>query len=126
LKAEDFSCSLDVLYGGPGISKLQFLIKKINKKIFSLNFSHQNPRSGLDSDPIGIQHKMLDSDSNSKTTDPKHLARIFSKKWQVSGPTVLRIRDVYPDPDFYPSRIQDLGSRILDPKTATKERDEKK
>jgi hypothetical protein len=25
---------------------------------------------------------------------------------------VLRIRDVYPDPDFYPSRIPDLGSRI--------------
>jgi len=51
---------------------------------------------------------------------------------------VLRIRDVYPgsripDPDFYPSRIPDpgsripdLGSRIPDPKTATKERGEKK
>ncbi len=39
---------------------------------------------------------------------------------------VLRIRDVYPgfripDPDFYPSRISDPGS-----KTATKERGEKK
>jgi hypothetical protein len=31
-----------------------------------------------------------------------------------------------PDPDFYPSRIQDPGSRIPDPKTATKERGEKK
>jgi hypothetical protein len=30
-----------------------------------------------------------------------------------------------PDPDFYPSRIPDLGSRIPDPKTAT-ERGEKK
>jgi hypothetical protein len=29
-----------------------------------------------------------------------------------------------PDPDFYPSRIQDLGSRIQNPKTATKERGE--
>jgi hypothetical protein len=28
-------------------------------------------------------------------------------------------------PDFYPSQIPDLGSRIPDPKTATKERDEK-
>jgi hypothetical protein len=27
LRAEGFSCSLDVLYGGLGISKLQFLIK---------------------------------------------------------------------------------------------------
>jgi hypothetical protein len=31
---------------------------------------------------------------------------------------VLRFRDVYPDPDFYPSRIPDS-------KTATKERGEK-
>ncbi len=38
-----------------------------------------------------------------------------------------------PDPEFYPSRIpdpgsriSDLGSRIPDPKTATKERGEKK
>jgi hypothetical protein len=34
---------------------------------------------------------------------------------------VLRIRDVYPG-----SQIPDLGSRIPDPKTATKERGEKK
>jgi hypothetical protein len=31
-----------------------------------------------------------------------------------------------PDPDFYPTRIPDLGSRIPDPKTVTKERGEKK
>jgi hypothetical protein len=31
-----------------------------------------------------------------------------------------------PDPDFYPSRIPDLGSWIPDPKAATKERGEKK
>jgi hypothetical protein len=31
-----------------------------------------------------------------------------------------------PDPDFYPSRIPNLGSRIPDPKTTTKERGEKK
>jgi hypothetical protein len=30
-----------------------------------------------------------------------------------------------PYPDFYPSRIPDLGSQIPDPKTATKERGEK-
>ncbi len=29
LRAEGFSCSLGVLYGGLGRSKLQFLIKKI-------------------------------------------------------------------------------------------------
>jgi hypothetical protein len=31
-----------------------------------------------------------------------------------------------PDPDFYPSRIPDLGSRIPDPKTGRKESGEKK
>jgi hypothetical protein len=31
-----------------------------------------------------------------------------------------------PDPDFYPFRIPDLGSRISDPKTATKERGDTK
>ncbi len=30
-----------------------------------------------------------------------------------------------PDPDFYPSRIPDLGSLIPDPNTATKERGKK-
>ncbi len=38
LRAEGFSCSLGVLYGGLGISKLQFLIKKIKIKISSCNF----------------------------------------------------------------------------------------
>jgi len=31
-----------------------------------------------------------------------------------------------PDPDFYPSRNPDPGSRIPDPKTATKERGDEK
>ena len=33
-----FSCSMNVLYGGLGISKLQFLIKKIKIKFLVLNF----------------------------------------------------------------------------------------
>jgi hypothetical protein len=37
LRAEGFSCSLDVLYGGQEISKLQFLIKKI-RIFFSCKF----------------------------------------------------------------------------------------
>ncbi len=35
--AEDFFYNLDILYGGLGIGKLQFLIKK-EKKVFSCNF----------------------------------------------------------------------------------------
>ncbi len=49
LRAEGFTCSLGVLYGGLGISKLQFLIKKIEIKfpaIFSI-LGHQT----LDPDP---------------------------------------------------------------------------
>jgi hypothetical protein len=38
LRAEGFSCSLGVLYGGLGISKLQFFIKKIEIKFPAINF----------------------------------------------------------------------------------------
>ncbi len=53
LRAEGFSCSLGVLYGGLGISKLQFLIKKIEIKIkfpainFFFNFRSSNPGSAI-------------------------------------------------------------------------------
>jgi hypothetical protein len=61
---------------------------------------------------------------------------VESEGWQSKyfrnpkiSPRVWRIRDVYPGSRiliFYPSRIPDPGSRIQDPKTATKERGEKK
>ena len=38
LRSEGFSCSLCVLYGGLGINKLQFLIKKIEIKFPAINF----------------------------------------------------------------------------------------
>jgi hypothetical protein len=50
LRAEGFSCSLGVLFGGLGIRKLQFLIKKIETKFPAIFFSilgHQT----LDPDP---------------------------------------------------------------------------
>jgi hypothetical protein len=49
LRDEGFSCSLGVLYGGLGISKLQFLIKKIEIKFLVVNFFNfrsSNPGSG--------------------------------------------------------------------------------
>ncbi len=68
--------------------------------------------------------------SSEQLTHKKCAKMYFCKHWQHLL-AVLRIRDVYPesripDPDFYPSRIPDLGSRIPNPKTATKERGEKK
>jgi hypothetical protein len=50
LRAEGFSCSLGDLYGGLGISKLQFLIKKIEIKFPAINF-FQLGHQTLDLDP---------------------------------------------------------------------------
>jgi hypothetical protein len=72
--AEGFSCSLDLLYGGLVISKLQFFIKKyqffFSYKSLSI-FGHQNPGSGLESDQYSA-YKMLDPDPDSMNADPKH------------------------------------------------------
>ncbi len=38
LRAEGFSCSLGALFGGLGMSKLKFLIKKIEIKFPAINF----------------------------------------------------------------------------------------
>jgi hypothetical protein len=51
LSAEGFSCSLGVLYGGLGISKLQFLIKKIEIKFPAINFFLILGHQTLDPDP---------------------------------------------------------------------------
>jgi hypothetical protein len=51
LRAEGFSCSLGVLYGGLGISKLQFLIKKIKIKFLVVNLFSNLDHQTLDPDP---------------------------------------------------------------------------
>ncbi len=50
LRAEGFSCSLGVLYGGLGISKQQVLIKKIEIKFSAINFFQFQVIQTLDSD----------------------------------------------------------------------------
>jgi hypothetical protein len=57
--AEAFSCNLDILYGGLGISKLHFfIIKRFSKNFgcifFSSIFGHQNPGAGLDPDSLEL------------------------------------------------------------------------
>jgi hypothetical protein len=63
LRAEGFSCSLGFLYGGPEISKLQFLINKIEikfpAKIFFSILGHQT----LDPDPGSVIRKNSGSGS---------------------------------------------------------------
>ncbi len=51
LRTEGFSCSLGVLNGGLGISKLQFLIKKIEIKFPAINFCSILGHQTLDPDP---------------------------------------------------------------------------
>ncbi len=68
LRAEGFSCSLGVLFGGLGISKWQFLIKKIKIKFPAVNFFNfrsSKPGSGseiLIRNPDPHLEKMLDPD----------------------------------------------------------------
>ncbi len=62
MRAEGFSCVLDDLYRGLGISKLHFLIKK---KVFSCNIFltfllFQNLRYELDPDSLEILDPTLD------------------------------------------------------------------
>jgi hypothetical protein len=61
LTAERFSCSLDILYRGLGMSKFQFTAVNFFK------FWSSNPGSR-----IGIQPKMLDPDPDSVNPDRKH------------------------------------------------------
>ncbi len=77
LWAAGFFCNLDILYGGLGINKLQFLIKKkINfffQLLFFFNFWSSKPwiriRIRI---RIGLQPQPLDPDPEKMNTDPKH------------------------------------------------------
>ncbi len=67
MRTEGFFYNLDILYGGLGIGKLQFLIKKKNKNKFSaVIFFQFLVIKALD--PywirirIGLQHQALDPD----------------------------------------------------------------
>ena len=78
MRAEGFFFNLDILYGGLGIGKLQFLIKNKCKKIFSCNFFFQFlVIKALDPDwiriRIGLQPQTLDPDQDPEkmNTDPQ-------------------------------------------------------
>ncbi len=76
LRAEGFFCNLDILYGGLGIDKMQFLIP--NFFFFQLKFFFQFlVIKALDPDWIririrnGLQPQPLDPDPEKMNTDPK-------------------------------------------------------
>ncbi len=84
MRAEGFSCSLDILYAGLVIRKLRLSIKKYIKKFVAVAFS-TSVINTLDADWIqirirfGIQPKMLDPDPESMNPDPKHWVQITLK-----------------------------------------------
>ncbi len=76
MRTEGFFCNLDILYGGLGIVKLQFLIKK-NLKFFSAVICFQFlVFKALDPDwirirvRIGVHPKMLDPDEMNADQQP--------------------------------------------------------
>ncbi len=79
LRDEDFSYSLDVLYGGLGISKLQFLMKKINKKISVVNIFQFLVIKTLDLDPDPHRKKLPDPHWNQCGSTTHFLNRYLSE-----------------------------------------------
>ena len=73
MRTEGFFYNLDILYGGLGIGKLQFLIKKNLKKFSAVIFFQFLVLKAQDPDwiriRIGIQPKMLDPDPYQMNTD---------------------------------------------------------
>ncbi len=77
LRAEGFFCNLDILYGGLGTGKLQFLIKKKFNFFLAVIFFQFLVIIALDPDwiririRIGLQPRTLDPDPEKMKTDPK-------------------------------------------------------
>ncbi len=79
MRTEGFFYNLDILYGGLGIGKLQFSIKKNKKKISAVIFFQLLVIKALD--PywirirnrirIGLHHQTLDPDPEKMNTDPQ-------------------------------------------------------
>jgi hypothetical protein len=66
LRTEGFFYNLDILYGGLGIGKLQFLIKKKKKYLVITAFDPYWIRIR-----IGLQHQTLDPVPEKINTDPQ-------------------------------------------------------
>ncbi len=89
-RTEGFSCSLGVLYGGLGVSKLQLLIKKISNCSFSL-FFFWSSKPWIRTD---IQPKMPDPESmksGSETLLPRHNLGVMIDR----GPTAIVQHSAY-------------------------------
>jgi hypothetical protein len=86
LRAEGFSCSLSVLYGGLEISKLQFLIKKIEIKFPAINFFSI------------LGHQILDPDPESGSAIRKNAGSVSGSALNQCGSETLIFALLDPDP----------------------------
>jgi hypothetical protein len=92
LRAEGFSCSLDVIYEGLKIGKLKFFILKMfnffSSVIFSPNFWLSKPWIRF-----GIQPKMLDPDPDLKSINPdlKHIPAIAISTRIIKSSSVIHV-----------------------------------
>ncbi len=110
LRAKGFSCSLGVIYGGLGISKWQFLIKKI--KLPAVNFFSILGHQTLDPDPES--GSAIGKNDGSGSVSGSALNQCGSetlRRMLGSNPGLLRLR--YWQPDAPTTRI-DLVHRRLD------------
>jgi hypothetical protein len=75
LRAEGFFYNLDILYGGLGIGKMQFLIKKNKENLSAVVLFLFLVIKALDPDwiriRIGLQPQTLDPDPEKINTDPQ-------------------------------------------------------
>ena len=87
LRTEGFFNNLDILYGGLGIGKLQFLIKKkftfFSAVIFFLQFlviKALDPYWSRIRIRIGLQRQTLDPDPEKMNTDPQHCLKVHKRE----------------------------------------------
>ncbi len=109
LLAEGFSCSLNVLYGGLRISKLQFLIKK---RLFSyIFFQFPDLLELLDPDPHWIRiHNTAFRPSNGRCMFVRrdYLSSFVDEGSLLFFRIVFRIRiELHADPSIYPNSDPD-------------------
>ena len=96
MRTEGFFYNLDILYGGLGIGKLQFLIKKKLNKNFTVIFFQFLVIKALDPDwiririRIGIQHHTLDPDPGKMNTDPQPCKCLDNRRENRKGKKTKR------------------------------------
>ncbi len=94
MRAEGFFCSLDVPYGGLGISKLQFFILKKYIKNFRCIFFKFLVIKTQDPEPDLLEMIDLDPDPDSMNPDIQHWQRLKEPKISYPALSVHQLMEV--------------------------------